>query len=57
VDGGYVVTEVICRHVRNFYPLENNPAAEFARVKTRAALIWTLVIVIGILILARICTC
>lgn len=41
----------------NFYPRENNPHAAFARQKTRAALIWTFVIVIGCVILARLFTC
>ena len=49
--------EIARRHVYNLYPLDNNPDAEHARIKTRAALIWTLVIVIGCIILARLCTC
>ena len=41
----------------NFYPSGNTPDEEHARIKTRAALIWTLVIVIGCIILARLFTC
>lgn len=49
--------EIMARHMYNFYPQDNTPDAEHARIKTRAALIWTFVIVIGCIILARLCTC
>lgn len=52
-----MILTVIIRHVRNIYPLGNDSFSLGTRIKTRAALYWTVAIVVGVLVLARMCTC